>query len=1028
MNSSELFLLAVSLYGHDWGMALSDFEKECILGIKKPENNKTTKENIWILPKEKVYMSEFAYRNNLNINSEGTFEKISDEQWCDYVRATHASRSSFWVSKYFEDINKGVAEQGDKICAGHWLDFKEIQNLNNYSKDATVLEEDTNICALTVYLRLIDLFDISEYRTPYLIWKYVSPTNSISKLEWQKHRAIQSVDVKDYAGESRKILVEGSTDDFEVYNQLELLRIYCEDQLKGDIDTLALVHDERHSLDINKIEWRVEAKGFQPSNVQFEFNRERMFEILSDEIYESDPYVFLRELLQNSIDAIRFRQKILSDKASTEFYGCIRVELREVQNGKTELTWIDNGIGMNKNVVDNYLAIVGKSFYRSVDFEREKIDFDPISRFGIGMLSCFIVADQVEILTRLDPNYQSDNEGLLVIISSIFGRFLIKTVPSEDVEIGTTIKIDINKPFNNVTRYLSEIAGFVEYPILINEFEAKTIIIHPKHNIEDVVRSSKVQIDGYKLHQLNYNYMWEEVFPTNYLAAAKKLFKEEHFDIKDDLSISEDEGIICYLVPDVNKDFETTGSINDELRYFETYNNRGIESARVGYFGSSTINSQFRNVKGLSKSSNSALGYKVYLNGILMSECEWPASFYSTREHFIPTCKILYNIKNNRKNIPNIARSNLVVSDKKWHSEIHEKYVEIFVKQLIEYRSSKTRFNEIGKIVSYKFVGSSSLLEHFPKEHWPFPYISSRGVIEVKDFKEVDNKELLVFPDGFEREFKKMLDLNFEKLSDYSGVLNKWKGKPSIISISRWRTNFGIKLEGMLYLSNDFFDYHCVLKSIRFLHPFSDIVSQMAQRVYSLNEKCEDVDIKHVLNKAIDEPNNLDIVDLKYLNEQLYRVSYNLPLIVNFEPPYSNKYAYGTKYINISNDKAQTFIRCFSSLISDQMKQDDLSNIAPINEKLFDICESYSYTGDSKFENYQKLYRDFLNSINEIGMFKLNVEDNLPQIQDFVPGTLITDYNGRVELSSPYEYGELPKGKMSDVSDCFGEQIKKEAY
>jgi len=53
---------------------------------------------------------------------------------------------------------------------------------------------------------------------------------------------------------------------------------------------------------------------------------------------------------------------------------------------------------------------------------------------------------------------------------------------------------------------LSEIAGFVEYPILINEFEAKTIIIHPKHNIEDVEKSLKGQIDGYKLQQLNYNY------------------------------------------------------------------------------------------------------------------------------------------------------------------------------------------------------------------------------------------------------------------------------------------------------------------------------------------------------------------------------------------------------------------------------------------------------------------------------------------------------------------------------------------
>src|SRR5262249_46312407 len=153
------------------------------------------------------------------------------------------------------------------------------------------------------YVRLVDLFDIADDRTPYAIWRFVAPENPASKMEWNKHRALSPVTFPVY-DDGRCVRFDGQTLDPEVWAELEDLRRYCEEQITGTMNLLARHPDPRHRLDLRKLEWRVVAEGFRPINIRFEFDRRRMFEILADEIYQGDSHIFLRELLQNSIDAI----------------------------------------------------------------------------------------------------------------------------------------------------------------------------------------------------------------------------------------------------------------------------------------------------------------------------------------------------------------------------------------------------------------------------------------------------------------------------------------------------------------------------------------------------------------------------------------------------------------------------------------------------------------------------------------------------------------------------------------------------
>ena len=73
----------------------------------------------------------------------------------------------------------------------------------------------------------------------------------------------------------------------------------------------------------------------------------------------------------------------------------------------------DYGMGMDESLILDYLLRVGASYYRSQRFKAELLryqtpgqaEFVPISRFGIGLLSCFIVGDRIEVSTwRAQPD------------------------------------------------------------------------------------------------------------------------------------------------------------------------------------------------------------------------------------------------------------------------------------------------------------------------------------------------------------------------------------------------------------------------------------------------------------------------------------------------------------------------------------------------------------------------------------------------------------------------------------------------
>ncbi len=209
-------------------------------------------------------------------------------------------------------------------------------------------------------------------------------------------------------------------------------------------DTLVHMNDSRHELGVYLIEWRIEARNFKPITIGFSFEKGNIFKILSDEIYNCHPYIFIRELIQNSIDAIYLRKKILDrKKVGGDNIGYIYFEINRTSNHDMDVICQDDGIGMDEYVLKNYFSVLGKSYYNSSDFKNKRIDMNAISKFGIGILSCFSVAGQMEILTRREPYMEEGREGLKVVVNDIQKTFRVEEIPEYKCEVGTIIKLRI---------------------------------------------------------------------------------------------------------------------------------------------------------------------------------------------------------------------------------------------------------------------------------------------------------------------------------------------------------------------------------------------------------------------------------------------------------------------------------------------------------------------------------------------------------------------------------------------------------
>lgn len=123
---------------------------------------------------------------------------------------------------------------------------------------------------------------------------------------------------------------------------------------------------------------------------RFQVDLRGIIELLSNHLY-SGPQVYIRELLQNGVDAIRARAEL-----EPGFQGSVRLDAAGGDDGRPVLVVTDDGVGLTADEIHRFLATIGESSKRRADGART----DFIGQFGIGLLSCFVVSDEIVVVTR----------------------------------------------------------------------------------------------------------------------------------------------------------------------------------------------------------------------------------------------------------------------------------------------------------------------------------------------------------------------------------------------------------------------------------------------------------------------------------------------------------------------------------------------------------------------------------------------------------------------------------------------------
>ena len=142
-------------------------------------------------------------------------------------------------------------------------------------------------------------------------------------------------------------------------------------------------------------ETRAETRGFETEAKQ-------LLHLMIHSLY-SNREIFLRELISNASDAAdKLRFESLSNPELLESDPDIKVSI-DFDSEAGTVTVSDNGIGMSRDEVISNLGTIAKSgtaqFLESLTGDQKK-DSKLIGQFGVGFYSAFIVADEVEVLTR----------------------------------------------------------------------------------------------------------------------------------------------------------------------------------------------------------------------------------------------------------------------------------------------------------------------------------------------------------------------------------------------------------------------------------------------------------------------------------------------------------------------------------------------------------------------------------------------------------------------------------------------------
>ncbi|PTT32503.1 hypothetical protein DBR28_15185, partial [Chryseobacterium sp. HMWF028] len=382
LNELEIVLLIYSALLHDVGMAVS---KEDIDNIKS----------------DNFPFCEIKFSSMKKIMQNDETLALQE-----YIRRIHASLSKRYILDHLQNdltipnlTSLDFANELALICQSHTEDKDWIKS--NLGTNSVRGDYSFNSQYIAIILRLADILDIDGNRTPHNLYKLISP-EGLSDDEWKQHFVIHNNEkvIINQKTNQKRIVFHGKATNPSIHRKILTYISWVEAELKNAVEIVDgmparynLIYDTTPLVNI-------QTQGYTFSDYKMTLEFKAISSLLMGEKIYGDKTLGLRELIQNSIDACRIRaeKENMNFEFGEESYSPkIKVVL---DKNKNTVTIKDNGIGMSLDVIKKHFLNIGVSYYGSTDFKLKDYSYKPIGNFGIGFLSCFMLSDDVKVITR----------------------------------------------------------------------------------------------------------------------------------------------------------------------------------------------------------------------------------------------------------------------------------------------------------------------------------------------------------------------------------------------------------------------------------------------------------------------------------------------------------------------------------------------------------------------------------------------------------------------------------------------------
>jgi molecular chaperone HtpG len=360
-------------------------------------------------------------------------------------RAVHPLKFPEPISKlsYFPNLAGLIAES-------HGADLRDsIRRFSDYYDPREFCR--IHAVYLMCVLRTADYLQIQSERAPETLLRIRTLGSSISRREWSVHSSVR--DIRHTHDDPEAIYIEATPASALVYFRLkEWLRgIQYELDVSWavmgetygripELSSLKLrIRRVRSSIDdIKRLQRMV---PFALKHARFKAADSDLLKLLVSPLYGDRPDVGIRELLQNSIDAVRERASLSQIEKGVGHDNGIVVTLSKGADG-CFLEIADSGLGMNLKILTEYFLTAGSSFRKSDEWKEKFQDASGRSRvlragrFGVGALAAFLLGDRIYVSTRRYS--ESDGYSFEAGIEDEILELRLCERP-----VGTTIKIKL---------------------------------------------------------------------------------------------------------------------------------------------------------------------------------------------------------------------------------------------------------------------------------------------------------------------------------------------------------------------------------------------------------------------------------------------------------------------------------------------------------------------------------------------------------------------------------------------------------